>query len=153
MLHRSTKTYGHNQGLSCVFRQPYAGSHCNQLHGYSLSIGFVFEAHERDENGWVVDFGSLKPVKEKLCEWFDHKLCVAADDPHLSLFQALEFAGVAKLQVFESGVGCENFAKYIFEYVDLWLKRKTDQRCFLHSCEVREHEGNSAIYLRDHTGK
>ena len=37
MTYYSTKTYGHNIGLACVFRQPNADhSHCHLLHGYSL---------------------------------------------------------------------------------------------------------------------
>lgn len=36
--HYSTKTYGHNIGLSAVFRQPHADSHCRFLHGYSLQL-------------------------------------------------------------------------------------------------------------------
>ena len=36
MPYLSTKTYGHNIGLACVFRQPNADhSHCHLLHGYS----------------------------------------------------------------------------------------------------------------------
>ena len=39
MAYYSTKTYGHNIGLSAVFRQPNADhSHCHLLHGYSLAI-------------------------------------------------------------------------------------------------------------------
>ena len=39
----STKTYGHERGLSCAFRQPLAlHSHCSLLHGYALSFSFKF---------------------------------------------------------------------------------------------------------------
>lgn len=43
LVYRSTKTYGHNAGLSCAFRQWKANSHCKYLHGYALSFKFVFE--------------------------------------------------------------------------------------------------------------
>ena len=56
----STKKYGHERGLSAAFRQWRAESHCRFMHGYSLEFGFVFGAHELDENNWVVDFGGLK---------------------------------------------------------------------------------------------
>ena len=43
MAYYSTKTYGHNIGLSAVFRQPNADhSHCHLLHGYSLQFKFTF---------------------------------------------------------------------------------------------------------------
>ena len=42
-MHYSTKRYGHEQGLSAVFRQPNAShSHCQLLHGYSLAFTFTF---------------------------------------------------------------------------------------------------------------
>ena len=68
----STKCYGHNIGLSAVFRQPLAHSHCKLLHGYSLSFKFTFGCDELDERNWVVDFGGLKPLKAWLEETFDH---------------------------------------------------------------------------------
>ena len=43
MIYKSTKHYGHNIGLSAVFRQPNADhSHCRFLHGYSLAFTFTF---------------------------------------------------------------------------------------------------------------
>ena len=47
---RSTKTYGHEEGLSCCFRQWRAThSHCRLLHGYALLnvsplAGLLFDA-------------------------------------------------------------------------------------------------------------
>jgi 6-pyruvoyltetrahydropterin/6-carboxytetrahydropterin synthase len=42
MIYKSTKHYGHNIGLSAVFRQPNADhSHCRFLHGYSLAFTFT----------------------------------------------------------------------------------------------------------------
>jgi 6-pyruvoyltetrahydropterin/6-carboxytetrahydropterin synthase len=60
-----TKTYGHERGFSCVFRQPFADSHCHDPHGYPLSFGLTFACKDDqvDKNGWVIDFGGLKPVK------------------------------------------------------------------------------------------
>ena len=49
MPHYSTKTYGHNIGLSAVFRQPHADhSHCKFLHGYSLAFKFTFGCSDLD---------------------------------------------------------------------------------------------------------
>ena len=73
MTYISTKTYGHDIGLSCAFRQWKAESHCKYLHGYSLSITFRFMANELDYRNWVVDFGGLKDLKATLEDYFDHK--------------------------------------------------------------------------------
>ena len=70
----STKTYGHNIGLSACFRQPNAHSHCKFLHGYSLQFKFTFSCDSLDERNWVVDFGGLKPLKAWLENTFDHQL-------------------------------------------------------------------------------
>ena len=60
----STKTYGHEEGLSCMFRQPLAThSHCSLLHGYALSFSFKFGCDGLDDKNWVVDFGNLKELK------------------------------------------------------------------------------------------
>ena len=76
MSYYSTKTYGHNIGLSACFRQPKAHSHCRFLHGYSLQFKFTFGCSELDNKNWAVDFGGLKPLKAWLEDMFDHKLCI-----------------------------------------------------------------------------
>jgi 6-pyruvoyltetrahydropterin/6-carboxytetrahydropterin synthase len=60
----STKHYGHNIGLSAVFRQPNADhSHCHLLHGYSLAFTFTFGCDTLDNKNWAVDFGGLKAAQ------------------------------------------------------------------------------------------
>ena len=60
----STKTYNHNIGLSCAFRQWRAKhSHCKYMHGYALSVRINFKGQLNDRN-WVYDFGDLKFVNE-----------------------------------------------------------------------------------------
>ena len=68
----STKTY--NQIGPVAYRQWRADSHCNLIHGYALSFYFEFEADTLDARNWVMDYGGLKPLKEKLEEWLDRKL-------------------------------------------------------------------------------
>ncbi len=144
MPYRSTKTWGHDVGLSCCFRQWRAESHCAQLHGYALSVGVEFEADELDANGWVIDFGGLKPVKAWLVENFDHRLLVAKDDPRLEQFLALLGAGLADVNVVDR-VGCEAFAAMVAAHVEAWLITEGHApRVRLVSCEVREHGANSA---------
>ena len=146
MTFRSTKTYGHEIGLSCAFRQWRAESHCRLLHGYALSMKFEFEAEELDARNWVVDFGGLKPLKTILEDTFDHKLLVAGDDPMKYALLELGALGLADVIVLPS-VCCEKFAEYIFEVAEQWLSDAGfAPRCQLVSVEVREHGANSAIY-------
>jgi 6-pyruvoyltetrahydropterin/6-carboxytetrahydropterin synthase len=151
-VYRSTKTYGHEVGLSAAFRQWRAQSHCRFLHGYALAVGFVFEAEELDVRNWAVDFGSLKSLKGWLEDTFDHKTLVAHDDPELPRFLELQDAGVIQLHIVPA-TGCEAFAKLIYDAAEVWLHDNGyTPRVRLVSVEVREHGANSAIYLGENHG-
>jgi 6-pyruvoyltetrahydropterin/6-carboxytetrahydropterin synthase len=153
-LHFVRKTYGHDLGLSACFRQWRAKSHCRFLHGYPLSFTFTFAASELDENGWVIDFGSLKPVKQWLCDTFDHKLLVATDDPQRARLADLNRSygvtiatgSVADVLVVPA-VGCEAFAKMAWDYIQVFLDRNDYlPRVALTEIEVREHGANGVVY-------
>ena len=142
----STKTYGHEQGLSCAFRQPLAThSHCSLLHGYALSFSFKFGCETLDDKNWVVDFGGLKELKQWLKDNFDHKITVCKDDPEIDRIMRLQDEGLAEVVVM-NGVGCEKFAEHAFHFANDLVRKQTGGRCFAVSCEVREHGANSAIY-------
>ena len=148
MSYLSTKTYNHNIGLSCAFRQWRAKhSHCKYLHGYALSVRLNFKGNLNDRN-WVYDFGDLKFVKEFLQNTFDHKTVVAEDDPELETFKELEEKGLIQLVVIPH-VGCEKFAEYICKQIGTTIEVNSNERVKLMSVEVREHSGNSAIYIND----
>lgn len=134
---------------SCAFRQPKANhSHCRFLHGYRLTAKFWFAASELDDNNWVVDFGGLKGLKEKLKNQFDHTTCIAADDPALPVFKELEKAGACDLRVMSNGTGVERIAEWCYDTADFFIKAATNDRCYVEKVEVFEHEDNSAIFTR-----
>ena len=144
--HISTKTFGHELGLSACFRQHKAHSHCRLLHGYALAVRVEFYSTELDMCNWVVDFGSLKSFKGMLEATFDHKLLVAEDDPLKDELCALAGLGLAD-PVVVPATGCEAFSKLIFEYAEVWLfDNGYAPRVKVNSVEVREHGANSAIY-------
>ena len=145
-IYRSTKSYGHSEGLSCAFRQWRAiHSHCRLVHGYALAFKFTFVALELDEHNWCFDFGGLKPIKAWLHEMFDHKFLVAEDDPDIEKFRQLDEHGLIALRVVPA-VGCEAVAHMVFEYVAQFVAQATNGRVWLELVEVSEHSGNSAIY-------
>lgn len=146
VVYRSTKTYGHAEGLSCCFRQWRAThSHCQLLHGYALAFKFVFATHTLDERNWCFDFGGLKATRAWLHETFDHTLLIARDDPQLPVLVQLEQVGLAKLRILPA-VGCEAIASYVFDHVADDVARDSAGRVWLESVEVSEHAGNSAVY-------
>lgn len=150
----STKTYGNDRGLSCVFRQHKAyHSHCSKLHGYSIGIKLTFECDELDDRNWVMDFGGMKEFKNWAEYMFDHTLLVAHDDPELETLCTLP-KYVATIRVVES-VGCEKFAEMCFDKMSQILFNQFEQKTLMNptvrvkSVEVFEHDANSAIYERD----
>jgi len=145
-MYYSTKTYGHDRGLSCAFRQPLAThSHCSLIHGYSLAFSFKFAARTLDDKNWVVDFGGLKQLKEWLEKQFDHTLAVDKDDPKIKELMELQDKGLADVRIM-NGVGCEKFAEHAFYFADDLINKMTDGRCRCVSAECREHGANSGIY-------
>ena len=142
----STKTYGHNIGLACVFRQPNADhSHCHLLHGYSLQFKFTFGCDHLDNKNWAVDFGGLKPLKKWLEDHFDHKTALDINDPHLEQFRELEKLDLVDIVTFD-GVGAEKFAEHAFKYADGLIREATNNRCYVVEVECAEHGANSAVY-------
>ena len=160
----STKTYGNEEGLSCVFRQwRSTHSHCSLLHGYAIGIKLTFACDELDERNWVHDFGGLIEFKTWAKYMFDHTLLVAEDDPQLPFFERMaeigslnmpQYSALCDLRVVPA-VGCEKFAEMCFGKMEDILNRQREAGTLLnptvrvHSVEVFEHGANSAIYTRD----
>jgi len=147
MTYTSTKTFGHEVGLSCCFRQWRAShSHCRFLHGYAVSVRLEFEANSLDDRNWVVDFGGLKDLKQTLQDTFDHKTVVAHDDPRMDWFHRGHELGLLHMVILDD-VGCERFAEHVYQLAANWLERHNyTPRCRVSLVEVREHGANSAIY-------
>lgn len=145
---RSYKNYTSAQGLSSAFRNmALAPSHCAKNHGYALQFNLTFEATHL-ENNIVVDFGSLKSYLQYLKDNFDHMTLVAADDPDLKIYYAMEKRGMADINIVPV-IGCEAFAYYAFGALETWLESNGySPRVRAVSVEVREHEGNGAAYGR-----
>ena len=144
-MYRSTKTY---QYLPCAHRQWRDDGHCQYVHGYDRTVKIEFQCSSLDDKHWVMDFGALKEVKAFLEDTFDHTLLINEDDPQLEYFREMDRMGLCQLRVLPN-VGMEGSAKYIFEWVEAWLKKNTAGRVQVYSVECRENDKNSAIYFRD----
>jgi 6-pyruvoyltetrahydropterin/6-carboxytetrahydropterin synthase len=151
---RSTKIF---DGYSTVFRQWKAeNTHCQFLHGYGVSFRVWFEG-ELDERNWVWDFGGMKRAKGTIDgmnpkAWmdymFDHTTIVADDDPYLEQFKEMWKDGIIQLRIIPA-TGAEQFAKYIYEKLNTFIKKETDGRVKIVQVEFREHEKNTAFYKSD----
>lgn len=141
-----TKTYGHDLGLSCCFRQWKSDSHCHFLHGYALSFSFVFRRRDEglDDRHWVIDYGDMKDIKRFLQLNYDHKTVAAEDDPELETLRELHEKQLIDLRVIPE-VSTEMFAHEAGSFVVEWL-RMYNKEVRLVRCEVREHGANSAVW-------
>jgi|TARA_R110002124_G_scaffold82658_2_gene216686 6-pyruvoyltetrahydropterin/6-carboxytetrahydropterin synthase len=143
-MYISTKTYKHLGPVA--YRQWRADSHCNMIHGYALSFHFEFESETLDARNWVMDYGGLRPLKEKLEEWFDHTFLLAQDDPEYDLLKTLGDMKVAKIVEVEK-TGCEGLASFIYEYINTIFLQEygEDKRIWCCKVEVRETDSNMAM--------
>ena len=143
---RVIKAYGHDEGLSCVFRQWQAAqSHCRFLHGYALAFRFTFACATLDDRSWCIDFGGLKPLRAWLHDMFDHTMLAASDDPELAVWRRLDAAGLVRLHVLDT-VGCEAFAAEAHRWAAAFVAHETEGRVWLEQVEVSEHPGNTASF-------
>jgi len=162
-MYISTKTYGPSEGFAVAYRQwradrksgkpeglPYSVDEvpgCCAIHGYALSFHFEFACETLDARNWVVDFGSLRPLKEFLKQSFDHTFLVAQDDPHKDKIIELHKLGLCKMVEVEA-TGCEALSKFLFDYVnEIFLEDhypNSDIKCV--RVEVRETPSNMAYY-------
>ncbi len=148
---QSTKLF---DGFSCVFRQWKAeGTHCKFLHGYGVAFRVWFEG-ELDERNWVWDFGGMKRAKGTIDgmnpkAWmdymFDHTVIIADDDPYIEIFYKMEIDNLIQLRIIPA-TGAEQFAKYIYDKLNKFIKKETDGRVKVVRVEFMEHNKNTAIY-------
>lgn len=142
-MYTSTK-YFHEIG-PCAYRNWRSQTDCYLLHGYDRSFNFIFGADVLDQQNFVVDFGGLKEVKRQLEDWFDHTVILQCDDPLVETFRVLEKKGHCKIRTFPI-ISCEGLAQYVAEYVDHLIRKQTNNRAWVISCEMIEAAKNSALY-------
>ena len=111
---RVTKRLG---GFPCCHRQWKATNHCSYLHGYDRWVELEWEG-ERNDLGWVVDFGDLKEVRALLEAQFDHTTLIDPSDPHLSAFQELHREGIVSLRVMDPTM--EGMVLWVRDHVQEW---------------------------------
>lgn len=132
-----------------AYRQWRADSHCRFIHGYALSFKFEFECDELDVRNWAMDYGGLRPLKDKLEEWFDHTLLVAIDDPERETLLELGKKKLAKITEVEK-TGCEGLADFLYKYVNgIFLPEYgTSEAKRLWCCKVEVRETGSNMAMR-----
>lgn len=130
-------------------RQPSHLGHCRFCHGHNWSFLFKFSAREYDECGFIVDFGKLLPLKQKLLE-LDHALVLNVDDPFLETFKTLDdqfnSPGGTKLAhiVVMADCSCEGLARWALLEGSAIVEQLTKGRATVKCVTCYEDSKNSA---------
>lgn len=140
-------------------RQHLHDGHCALIHGHNWGFEFTFAADSLDENGFVVDFGKLKWLRDFLNERFDHCLVLNYNDPYLQYLRLAMIAGeprkegectkLAKITTVPN-CGAEGLAGYLYEVVSVEIERipeYQERRLRIHSVVVHEDSKNHATFL------
>lgn len=113
-----TKSY---VDLPAAHRQHLHDGHCRQIHGHNWSFDITFGCAKLDTNGFVVDVGKLKPLKERMEKLFDHTLLINGDDPLLEMFKQQDAEGLVSL-VIVPNCGMEKLAELVFIHAKVILQ-------------------------------
>ena len=73
----------------------FSGHRCETLHGHNYRVGVTVEGALDAESWYVFDFGVLKRIMRKLCDDIDHKVLLAAENPHLQIAETDDSVTVA----------------------------------------------------------
>ncbi len=136
-----TKTY---TDIPFAHRQHHHDGHCAFIHGHNWSISITFGCHRTDENGFIVDFGKLKFLREWIDKHLDHACVLNEDDP---IRDALVTAapGAWKIHLVKS-CSCEGIAAHLYQIFNDMVKARTENRAFVLQVEVKEDAKNAAVY-------
>ena len=94
------------------------------------------------QNGFVVDFSSLKAFRQQLNAQFDHTFLVNSDDPLLGEWQRLHDLGALDLRVMRN-VGMEGSAHWVWEHINALLHERDGGRSWCWKVEARENSTNA----------
>ncbi len=129
-------------------RQHRHDGHCRFIHGHNWSIALTFGCRVPDENGFVVDFGKLKYLKDWITRHLDHACVFNRDDPLREPLTEVGGDAAWKTYVVES-CSCEGLARHLFEVFDPMVRAHTGDRAFVLEIEVVEDSRNSGTYRKE----
>ena len=128
-------------------RQHLHDGHCAWIHGHNWGISITFACEETDANGFVVDFGKLKYLKDWIQTNLDHACLFNENDPQVEELLG-RFDGLFKAYILPN-CSCEGIAQHLHGIFDPMVRTETGNRVWITEIEVTEDERNSAVYKMD----
>ncbi|MGE9296351.1 MAG: 6-pyruvoyl trahydropterin synthase family protein [Puniceicoccales bacterium] len=135
------KTYA---DIPFAHRQPYHDGHCAFIHGHNWTLTVTFACRERDQNGFVIDYGKLGFIKEWINDNLDHACVFRRDDPlRIQLVAAAPEAW--KVYLVED-CSNEGLAMHIHEVLDKLVREASEGRVWVAEIDLLEDSKNAARY-------
>lgn len=138
------KTY---RDIPFAHRQHLHDGHCALVHGHNWTISLTFGCRETDANGFVVDFGRLRYLKEWIDTHLDHACLFNTNDPEKDALLA-QNPKLFKPYVLPD-CSCEGIARHLYGIFDAMVREKNEGRVWILTVEVEEDSRNSATYQPD----
>ena len=135
------KTY---RDIPFAHRQNNHDGHCSFIHGHNWAIILTFACNETDKNGFVVDFGELKYLKQWIDENLDHSCLLNDSDQEKDALLAA-YGHLFKPYIIPNS-SCEGIAKHIHDTFDPMVRVQTNGRVWIVEVEIEEDTKNSASY-------
>ena len=136
-----SKTY---RDIPFAHRQHRHAGHCAFLHGHNWTLRFTFACTEPDENGFVIDFGKLKYIKEWIQKNLDHACLFNQDDPEREALLS-QHPDLFKPYILPD-CSSEGLAHHLYEIINPMVQEATGGRVRVTIVEVEEDSKNAAMY-------
>ena len=135
------KTYS---DIPFAHRQHTHDGHCAFIHGHNWRIALTFACREVDANGFVIDFGQLKYIRNWIDEHLDHACLFNENDQEAQTM--LKHAEHLFKTYTLPNCSCEGIAQHLYETFDRIVRAETNDRAWIIKVEVSEDTRNSATF-------
>lgn len=136
-----TKTY---RDIPFAHRQHRHKGHCAYLHGHNWSLRLTFACTRPDKNGFVVDFGKLKYIKDWIEENLDHACLLNKEDAEGQTLLR-EHSDLFKPYILPD-CSSEGIAYHLHGVFNNMVQKATNNRVRITTVEVQEDSKNAATY-------
>lgn len=133
------------QDIPFAHRQHRHSGHCSLIHGHNWAIKLTFACEAFDSNGFVVDFGNLKYIKQWIADHLDHACVFSVDDPLKD--RILNSVPQVYKPYFVSNASCEGISTHLWEVFSGLLYKHEGDRVWIAEVELTEDSHNSTRYI------
>lgn len=140
-MHTCTKTY---RDIPFAHRQHLHDGHCRYIHGHNWAITLTFGCAELDRNGFVVDFGKLRYIKDWIERNLDHACVFNHDDPERE--RLLHAASDLFKPYIVPSCSCEGLAEHLYNVFNPMVREHTGDRVHIVEVRIEEDSKNSAAF-------